>query len=255
MTVHHVRIHMSGLEFASVAIGLLNYIREGGDERIRIDASLEQQLKSWGVAQDGLISKVVSVFDISRDGGIRARGGSSVDQEATVRSELPELGSHQTRLFLKDLYLQIYESSTDDKALIPGKLIHEQGEYMSDPTFEALQTSVSDSWNLQSLWRSTPARNTCPFYLQTNTLESLLRTPSSLTENTRQSRLVLFFGRYTIELWQCLSSVRTTFLSGDRVEGTLYYSIRHQPSMSFTPIVQYLVGFHVFPWYLRRIDP
>ncbi|MCJ1383215.1 hypothetical protein MMC17_006328 [Xylographa soralifera] len=57
--------------------------------------------------------------------------------------------------------------------------------------------------------------------MQTNVLESLLRTLDTLEESPYLSRQVLFFGRYAIEYWESLSSVETKLLSDGRAESRL----------------------------------
>ena len=229
---------------ASTAINYLDFVAAQRDESeaIPIDTSFLDQLQSWGAIKDGDLSYNISVYDLTRDGEVIRRGCDYLRNQAAFMSQLPELSFSQTRIYLIDLdsfqnlsdtkfakfvpmnisdHIQMHQRSPGNNLLGPGKLIYEEGEEMSPPGFETIQARTFDVWNLQSLWQPgmTNKENTNHFCLQTNVLESLLRNPSSLAESPDQSRIVLFFGRYTIEFWQCLSSVRTKFLSDGRVEG------------------------------------
>ena len=217
-----------------VVIDHLDFItaQKHKSEAIPIDAGFLEQLESWGAIKDGDFSKLINVYDVSRDGEIMLRDSDLVTNQAAHLSQLPELSMSQTRIYLIDLEsiqpsqnmpskpIQLHELSLGDRLLGSGSLVHEEGDKESHLQFETIQARTFDVWNLKSLWRSEMInRNTNHFCLQTNVLESLLYDPSHLVESPDQSRLVLFFGRYTIEFWQSLSSVRTELLGDGRVEG------------------------------------
>ena len=217
-------------------------------DAIRITDKFVEDVKSWGAAVGEEIFGIITVLDVTRDGGIVHRGSDLAVRESIFRSQLPQLEANQTRIFLKDLQssrsmsqasrsrsrgrvvarlfsetnLQTQErNSRTVDAVHPGKLVYDDGEPMAVPTFESLWARPFDIWNLQSLWRPRVDSEGCHFYLQTDVLENLMDRPSALDEQADLSRLVLFFGRYTIALWLCLSSVRSEFMNDGGIESKL----------------------------------
>ena len=230
--------------YASAAINLATVVnilitqKDSADpvqpDAICVSDALVDELESWGSTKARQFWNIISVFDVTRDGEIISMSSESSSCSSDFCSKLPGLEPGRTRIFLRDLQSSPNFDSTrrhkyfnEHQALRPGRLVYEEGNELSCPTFEALQTRTFDIWNLKSLWQSGSEAPLCPFYLQTNVLESLLKDASRLVDEPDLDRRVLFFGRHTIELWQCLSSVHTQFLSEDRLEGTFQFILWH----------------------------
>ena len=111
-----------------------------------------------------------------------------------------------------------FQANKKDGAIMAGNFNYDKRRAAIGARFEDVQARTFNAWDLQNIWSPSPSGGNCPFYVQSNVQESLLRGYDRLKETSYVDRRVLFFSREAFEFWECLFSLETSFLSDGRAE-------------------------------------
>ena len=183
-----------------------------------------------GTTSDGKNHAAISAYSINRDGSRMSKVSAPLAEATNFRTNLPEI--KETRVILVDIpstentksmpgpmQPQRLYSHERDGAILGGNLVYDQRQTKNQAAFEDIQARTFDIWDLQNIWTPNSDSGSCPFYVQSNVLESVLRGYNKLQETVHVDRQVLFFGEHTLEFWKCLSLVETKLLDDKKVEG------------------------------------
>jgi hypothetical protein len=138
------------------------------------------------------------------------------------KKKAEEVGSDDARirqLFQLMERIEILSKLLQGESTRKTMLNYDRWESSSSAPFTEAQTYIFDIWDMQNLWKEALNPHTRPLYLQNNVHESLVAESELLVDFAKAQREKLFFGRHTVEIWQCLSSVQTKFLSDSRLAG------------------------------------
>ena len=199
--------------------------RKDTPNHLNVNHSFTDEIDQWPGAQSARADHSVDIFDISQDGMVQFRGCRAAAEASKEQPSIEELGEGQTRLILASsecpYYSGINSKSTEHAVWRPGMLVYDDSK--PEPVNQSSSNNLGafDSWSLQRLWNPSTHGYGCPVYLQTNTFEALLRNLSSIEETALVYRQILFFSRYTVELWCTFASAQTEFLSNDRAESEI----------------------------------
>lgn len=205
-----------------------------GDEATDQDVERVGEHRLRGKTNDTKPLAFIDFIDITRGGAktFAKEAQPQPYQEEDIVNMLPDLACEGTRIILAhSLNLQpswprsklpvvseIFNSPQKAGVTLGSNLIHDQGDVLSQSSFRDVQTRTLNVWDVQNLWSPSLNHKSCPLYVQTNLKEKFVDGHHKLRESIHSSRRVLFFGRHTMEYWECISTVQTRFGSDGRAE-------------------------------------